>query len=122
MGAIVELESAKEIETPLHFSEQAVKEIKRLMNEPSFEKENFLRIGVKGGGCSGLSYILGFDKKQEADQVFESNDLVFIMNPSHSIYLIGMEIHWEDGLNARGFSFNNPNASKTCGCGTSFAV
>ncbi|HEY8735001.1 MAG TPA: iron-sulfur cluster assembly accessory protein [Puia sp.] len=111
-----------EINSPLKFSPQAVKEIRRLMNEPGFDKNNFLRIGVKGGGCSGLSYILGFDKKQEADQIFESGNLSFIINPSHCIYLTGMEIHWEDGLNARGFSFNNPNASKTCGCGTSFAV
>ena len=110
------------VETPLHFSPQAVREIQRLMDEPGFDKNNFLRIGVKGGGCSGLSYILGFDKKQEIDQVFEFADLTFIMNPSHGIYLTGMQIHWEDGLNARGFSFNNPNASKTCGCGTSFAV
>jgi iron-sulfur cluster assembly accessory protein len=109
-------------ESPLKFSPQAVKEIRRLMTEPGFDKSNALRIGVKGGGCSGLSYILGFDKKQEQDQVFYSGDLSFIMNPSHGIYLSGMEIHWEDGLNARGFSFNNPNASKTCGCGTSFAV
>lgn len=111
-----------EINPPLRFSPQAVKEIKRLMNEAGFDKNNLLRIGVKGGGCSGLSYILGFDKKQEADQTYESESLSFIMNPSHSLYLTGMEIHWEDGLNARGFSFNNPNASKTCGCGTSFAV
>jgi iron-sulfur cluster assembly accessory protein len=110
------------VEPPLQFSMQAVKEIRRLMEEPGFDKTNLLRIGVKGGGCSGLSYILGFDKKQEQDQVFESNDLTFIMNSAHSIYLTGMQIHWEDGLNARGFSFNNPNASKTCGCGTSFAV
>ena len=110
------------VESPLQFSMQAVKEIRRLMEEPGFDKNNLLRIGVKGGGCSGLSYILGFDKKQDQDQVFESNDLTFIMNPAHNIYLTGMQIHWEDGLNARGFSFNNPNASKTCGCGTSFAV
>ena len=110
------------VESPLQFSMQAVKEIRRLMEEPGFDKNNLLRIGVKGGGCSGLSYILGFDKKQDQDQVFESNDLSFIMNPAQSIYLTGMQIHWEDGLNARGFSFNNPNASKTCGCGTSFAV
>lgn len=110
------------VDSPLQFSPQAVKEIKRLMGEPGFDSNNCLRIGVKGGGCSGLSYILGFDKRQEADQLFESNSLSFIMNPAHSIYLNGMQIHWEDGLNARGFSFNNPNASKTCGCGTSFAV
>jgi iron-sulfur cluster assembly accessory protein len=110
------------MESPLQFSPQAVKEIRRLMDEPAFDKKNMLRIGVKGGGCSGLSYILGFEKRQETDQLFESNELSFIMNPSHGIYLSGMEIHWADGLNARGFSFNNPNASKTCGCGTSFAV
>jgi iron-sulfur cluster assembly protein len=110
------------IESPLQFSEQAVHEIKRLMDEPGFVKNNFLRVGVKGGGCSGLSYILGFDEKKETDELFESNGLSFIMNPSHGIYLSGMQIDWEDGLNARGFSFKNPNASKTCGCGTSFAV
>jgi iron-sulfur cluster assembly accessory protein len=110
------------VESPLEFSAQAVAEIRRLMNEPGFDSDNFLRIGVKGGGCSGLSYILGFDKRQESDQVYETGGLTFIMNPSHGIYLAGMKIHWEDGLNARGFSFNNPNASKTCGCGTSFAV
>ena len=106
------------VESPLNFSRQAVEEIRRLMSEPGFNNDQFLRIGVKGGGCSGLSYILGFDEKKEGDQLFEANDLPFIMNPSHAIYLTGMEIHWEDGLNARGFSFNNPNASKTCGCGT----
>jgi iron-sulfur cluster assembly accessory protein len=109
-------------ESPLQFSEQAVLEIGRLMNEPGFNKNNFLRIGVKGGGCSGLSYILGFDEKKESDQMFETGGLFYIMNPSHGLYLNGMQIHWEDGLNARGFSFINPNASKTCGCGTSFAV
>jgi iron-sulfur cluster assembly protein len=112
----------KILDSPLQFSSQAVKEIRRLMNEPGFDSSRFLRIGVKGGGCSGLSYILGFDKRQESDQFFESDSVSFIMNPSHAIYLTGMNIHWEDGLNARGFSFNNPNASKTCGCGTSFAV
>lgn len=110
------------VESPLQFSPHAVNEIRRLMNEPGFDQQLFLRIGVKGGGCSGLSYILGFDSRQEADVVFETEGLSYIMNPSHSIYLTGMQIHWEDGLNARGFSFNNPNASKTCGCGTSFAV
>jgi iron-sulfur cluster assembly protein len=107
---------------PLHFTPQAVGEIRKLMSVEAPDKDTFLRIGVKGGGCSGLTYIFGFDKLQENDEQYESGGLRFIMNPSHAIYLTGMEIHWEDGLNARGFTFRNPNASKTCGCGTSFAV
>ena len=110
------------IQSPLHFTPQAVEEIRQLMNAEGFDKNTFLRIGVKGGGCSGLTYILGFDKLQENDEQYEFEGLSFIMNPSHGIYLAGMEIHWENGLNARGFTFKNPNASKTCGCGTSFAV
>jgi iron-sulfur cluster assembly accessory protein len=108
--------------SPLKFSPGAVSEINRLISEDGFDHTNMLRIGVKGGGCSGLSYILGFDKRDENDEEFESDGLNYIMNPAHCIYLTGMEIDWEDGLNARGFSFKNPNASKTCGCGTSFAV
>jgi iron-sulfur cluster assembly protein len=109
--------------SPLHFTPQAVAEIRRLMEADGFDRENtFLRIGVKGGGCSGLSYVLGFDQLQESDERYESEGLTHIMNPAHGIYLAGMEIHWENGLNARGFVFKNPNASKTCGCGTSFAV
>lgn len=110
------------VESLLHFTPQAVEEIGRLMNAEGFDKNTFLRIGVKGGGCSGLTYILGFDKLQDNDVEYESESLSFIMNPTHGIYLAGMEIHWENGLNARGFTFKNPNASKTCGCGTSFAV
>ena len=110
------------IETPVSFTQNAVQEIKRLMGEPGLTAGKFLRVGVKGGGCTGLSYILGFDDKQDADEVYESNGIQFIMNPAHGIYLAGMEINWESGLNARGFTFSNPNASKTCGCGSSFAV
>jgi iron-sulfur cluster assembly accessory protein len=107
---------------PLTFTAGALAEINRLMSAPDFDSTKFLRIGVKGGGCSGLSYILGFDDKQPDDEVFEFEGQTFIMNKSHGIYLMGMQIDWADGLNARGFTFNNPNASKTCGCGTSFAV
>lgn len=107
---------------PVSFTPGALAEIRRLMNDPGFDKSKYLRIGVKGGGCSGLSYVLGFDDKQESDEVFEFDGQTFIMNKSHGIYLMGMEIDWANGLNARGFTFNNPNASKTCGCGTSFAV
>lgn len=107
---------------PVTLTQRAVAEIKRLMAEEGFNKSSTLRIGVKGGGCSGMTYILGFDEKQPADEVFETSGLSYIMNPGHGIYLLGMEVDWQDGLNARGFSFTNPNASKTCGCGTSFAV
>ena len=81
-----------------------------------------LRVGVKGGGCSGLSYVLGFDEVNENDEHYDIESIPVIMNKAHGIYLAGMEIDWQDGLNARGFSFSNPNASKTCGCGTSFSV
>ena len=110
------------IESPVSFTESAINEIKRLMNEEGFDKNNFLRVGVKGGGCSGMTYVLGFDKKTEKDDPFEINNIPCIMDKSHGIYLAGMEIDWQGGLNSRGFTFNNPNASKTCGCGTSFAV
>jgi iron-sulfur cluster assembly protein len=107
---------------PVSFTAGALAEIRRLMHAPDFDKNKFLRIGVKGGGCSGLSYILGFDDKQENDEVFEFEGQTFIMNKSHGMYLMGMQIDFAEGLNARGFTFTNPNASKTCGCGTSFAV
>lgn len=110
------------ISTPVTFTPKAVVEIKRLLQAESVGSEKFLRLGVKGGGCSGLSYVLGIDEKQATDEVYEYNGLPYVMNPSHGIYLFGMEVDWEDGLNARGFTFKNPNASKSCGCGTSFAV
>lgn len=110
------------IATPVTLTKGAVAEIKRLMNDPGFEKGQNLRLGVKGGGCSGMSYILGFDQRQEGDKVFEIENISCIMTEAHEIYLYGMEIDWQNGLNSRGFTFSNPNASKTCGCGTSFAV
>jgi iron-sulfur cluster assembly protein len=110
------------IQAPVTLTDSAVKEVKRLMNEEGFDKTTYLRVGVKGGGCSGMTYILGFDHKQENDEIFEINDVTCIMNKAHEMYLLGMQIDWQDGLNSRGFTFSNPNASKTCGCGTSFAV
>ena len=92
------------------------------MNESEFDTGKKLRVGVKGGGCSGMTYILEFDEQKENDSNFEIDGVQYILDRSHAIYLTGMEIHWEGGLNARGFTFKNPNASATCGCGTSFAV
>jgi len=108
--------------TPVTLTEGAIVEIKKLMSAPGFDNTQLLRVGVKGGGCSGMSYILGFDKPEDADDRFEIEGIPCIMNKSHGIYLMGMQIDWQGGLNSRGFTFTNPNASKTCGCGTSFAV
>lgn len=108
--------------TPIKLSDNAVTEIKKLMNEDGFDSNQYLRIGVKGGGCSGMSYILGFENKTEKDDIYEIDGIQCIINPAHLIYLSNMEINWEGGLNSRGFTFENPNASTSCGCGTSFAV
>lgn len=108
--------------SPITFTPSAIAEIKKLVAAENFDKSQLLRVGVKGGGCSGLTYILGFDQKQENDREFEINAIPCIINKAHEMYLYGMEIDWNEGLNNRGFTFRNPNASSTCGCGTSFAV
>lgn len=107
--------------TPVMLTQNAVNEIKKLMNNEA-NSHKYLRIGVKGGGCSGMSYLLGFENKTGKDEVYEIEGIQCIINPAHLIYLIGMEINWEGGLNARGFTFKNPNANTTCGCGSSFGV
>lgn len=111
------------INCPVGFTESAIGEVKRLMADPSFDQNKaYLRVGVKGGGCSGMTYVLEFDEKKANDELFDVEGIPCIMDKSHGIYLSGMEVNWEGGLNARGFTFKNPNASSTCGCGTSFAV
>jgi len=107
---------------PVSFTESAKSEIIRLINELNDSNKNKLRVGVKGGGCSGMTYVLEFDEQKTNDHVFDEGSFSFIMDKSHGLYLQGMEVNWEGGLNSRGFTFNNPNASSTCGCGTSFAV
>lgn len=109
-------------QSPVVLTTGAIDEIKKLMAAPDFDTEQYLRVGVKGGGCSGLSYVLGFDRKEDDDEVHTINEIPVVMKKAHGMYLFGMEIDFEDGLNARGFVFKNPNASSTCGCGTSFAV
>ena len=112
----------KLITAPVTFTDNAIKEITSLMSKADFDDTQVLRLGVKGGGCSGMTYILGFDKPQPDDQHFEINGIHCVMNKAHEMYLFGMQIDWDNGLNNRGFTFKNPNASTTCGCGTSFAV
>jgi iron-sulfur cluster assembly protein len=107
---------------PVSLTPNAVNEVKRLMSQPDFIEGQNLRIGVKGGGCSGMSYLLGFDVMEEDDELYDIDGISVLVKKPHAIYLFGMQVDYQDGLNARGFVFNNPNASSTCGCGTSFAV
>lgn len=110
------------LNTPVKFTASAISAVRSLMNAPDFDSDKKLRVGVKGGGCSGMTYILEFDIKKENDETFEIEGVPCIIDKSHNLYLVGMEVDWEGGLNSRGFTFKNPNASTTCGCGTSFGV
>jgi iron-sulfur cluster assembly protein len=110
------------IQQPVAFTNNAIQEIKRLMTEEAENSGKKLRVGVKGGGCSGMTYVLQFDNEQPGDMEFDIAGIPCIINAAHEMYLYGMTVEWEGGLNSRGFTFQNPNASKTCGCGTSFAV
>lgn len=107
---------------PVGLTAGAVKQLRRIMEEQQIAPENGLRLGVKGGGCSGFSYVLGFDAKQADDDEFEIEGIRVFMNRAHGIYLIGMEVDFAEGLNNRGFTFNNPNATSSCGCGSSFSA
>ncbi|HEY5534444.1 MAG TPA: iron-sulfur cluster insertion protein ErpA [Ignavibacteria bacterium] len=107
----------------INVTEKAVKEIKRIMQENNIPENFGLRIGVKGGGCSGLSYSLGFDSDiKPTDNIIEKDGLNIYVDMKSFLYLSGTEIDYSDGLNGKGFVFNNPNAQKTCGCGSSFSA
>jgi len=105
-------------------SEQAKTKVVQLMTEDGFNPQtDYIRVGVKSGGCSGLSYDLKFDKTQEAeDKVFEDNGIQIIVDKKSFLYLIGTTLEYSGGLNGTGFVFNNPNANRTCGCGESFSL
>ncbi len=108
--------------TPVIITPSAIHQLWKIREDQKVPAEYGLRVGVKGGGCSGFSYLLGFDVQKESDQSFEIEGMKIIMEKSHGIYLLGMQIDWLDGLENRGFSFTNPNATSTCGCGTSFSA
>ena len=110
------------IKNPIQITESAMTQLQKIRTEQNLDDSYGLRVGVKGGGCSGFSYVLGFDVQKENDQVYDINGMKVLMDKAHGIYLIGMKIDWLEGLNNRGFTFTNPNASETCGCGTSFSV
>jgi iron-sulfur cluster assembly protein len=108
----------------ISITEKAKDQLMVLMqNEKVDTATGYVRVGVEGGGCSGLSYQLKFDTElKENDKVFEDKGLKLIVDKKSFLYLVGTELDFSDGLNGKGFQFNNPNASRTCGCGESFSV
>jgi iron-sulfur cluster assembly protein len=105
-------------------SEIAKQKVIQMMSEDGFDANNdFVRVGVKSGGCSGLSYDLKFDKnKSEGDKVFKDNGVQIIVDKKSFLYLVGTTLEYSGGLNGTGFVFQNPNANRTCGCGESFSL
>ena len=108
----------------LTLTEKASGEVKRIIGEQNLPSTTVLRVGVKAGGCSGFEYLLGFDTAADelADVVSEWYGIRVAVDQKSLLYLDGMEVDFYDGIEKRGFVFNNPNATKTCGCGTSFTV
>lgn len=106
----------------INISDSARDRLTQLL-ENNGSDNSFVRVGVESGGCSGLSYKLDFDKlKHDDDELIEDNDIKLLVNKKSFLYLVGTTLEFSDGLNGKGFVFNNPNASRTCGCGESFSL
>ena len=105
-------------------SPSAQEKVLQLMREEGFNPtQDFVRVGVKSGGCSGLSYDLSFDNsKSDQDRLFEDNQVKILVDKKSLLYLLGTTLEYSGGLNGKGFIFNNPNAERTCGCGESFSL
>ena len=108
----------------IQVSDQAKQKAVQLMTEDGFDPaKDYIRVGVKSGGCSGLEYVLKFDNQvNDGDQIFEDNGIKVIVEKKSILYLAGTILEYSGGLNGKGFVFNNPNASRTCGCGESFSL
>jgi iron-sulfur cluster assembly protein len=106
----------------VNISDDAKQQLLKLMSENN-ESKKYVRVGVSSGGCSGLSYKLDFDSiVSDDDKVFDNNGITLLIDQSSYLYVMGTTLSFSGGLNGKGFSFNNPNASRTCGCGESFAI
>ncbi|MFM2133950.1 MAG: HesB/IscA family protein [Candidatus Kapaibacterium sp.] len=107
----------------INISNKAIAEVKKIKEQNNIPAEYGLRVGVKGGGCSGMSYTLGFDAApKERDMVLNADGVHVFIDQKSIFYLMGITLDYSDGLSGKGFTFNNPNATKTCGCGSSFGV
>lgn len=108
----------------IQVTEKAKNKAIELMKEDGFDaSKDFIRVGVKSGGCSGLSYELNFDREEkENDKIFEDNEIKIIVDKKSFLYLVGTTLDYSGGLNGAGFVFKNPNANRTCGCGESFSL
>lgn len=108
----------------IKISDQAKQKAVQLMTEDGFDPaKDYIRVGVKSGGCSGLEYVLKFDNQvNEGDQIFEDNGIRMVVEKKSILYLAGTTLEYSGGLNGKGFVFNNPNAARTCGCGESFSL
>ena len=108
----------------IRVSPDAQKKVSQLMRDEGFNPtDDFVRVGVKSGGCSGLSYDLSFDNAKSAqDRLFEDNQIIILVDKKSLLYLLGTTLEYSGGLNGKGFVFNNPNAERTCGCGESFSL
>jgi iron-sulfur cluster assembly protein len=108
----------------IQVSETAKKRVISMMEDDGFDSsKDYVRVGVKSGGCSGLSYELKFDNKTtETDKIFEDNEVRILVDKKSFLYLVGTVLEYSGGLNGKGFVFNNPNAQRTCGCGESFSL
>ena len=107
----------------ISITDRATVEVRRIIDEQKLPDGTALRVGVKGGGCSGFSYTLGFDDQiGETDQIAEHEGIQVVCDPKSFLYLNGTQLDFEDNLMGRGFKFQNPNAAKSCGCGESFSV
>lgn len=107
----------------IRVNNNAREQVLKLIEEKQVEKDSFIRVGVQGGGCSGLMYKLDFDTQlTDDDKVFEDNGIKIVVDKKSFLYLVGTELDYSGGLNGKGFTFINPNASRTCGCGESFSV
>lgn len=115
--------SSADIKDEIKITENAVKQILRIKSENDIPDNFGLRVGVKGGGCSGFTYTLGFDESDKpGDTIIEKNGVKIMVDGKSLFYLTGCELDFSGGLNGKGFVFNNPNAARTCGCGESFGV